>query len=292
MNNLHRELAPISDSAWAQIEEETSRTLKRYLAGRRVVDVKVQPASPSQASAPVTRIQSPPQQKALSRASARSRRWSNCVFPSNWIAKVSTMLIAVRMTPTGNQRRTPRDRSPSPRTPPYSTGMPPPALEASDRGPAIHQDASRRRSRVSRCHRSKPEPVASRRCQWSLLGAPRRRRLHRTRRNQRPRLPSVGARQAPGQRSNHLGPAITGAFVLTTRGGDFDLHIGQDVSIGYLNHNDAAVRLYLQETFTFLLLTTEAAVALVPPAKAKKVYRWLDRNRSRCTSIELKKLSL
>src|SRR5579872_7096518 len=39
MNNLHRELAPISDAAWAQIEEETTRTLKRYLAGRRVVDV-------------------------------------------------------------------------------------------------------------------------------------------------------------------------------------------------------------------------------------------------------------
>src|SRR5579864_4083664 len=40
MNNLHRELAPISDAAWAQIEEETTRTLKRYLAGRRVVDVE------------------------------------------------------------------------------------------------------------------------------------------------------------------------------------------------------------------------------------------------------------
>ncbi len=65
-------------------------------------------------------------------------------------------------------------------------------------------------------------------------------------------------------------PAIAGAFVLTTRGGDFDLHIGQDVSIGYLSHTDATVRLYLQETFTFLLLTTEAAVALAPPAKAKK----------------------
>ncbi len=39
MNNLHRELAPISDAAWEQIEEETTRTLKRYLAGRRVVDV-------------------------------------------------------------------------------------------------------------------------------------------------------------------------------------------------------------------------------------------------------------
>ena len=33
-------------------------------------------------------------------------------------------------------------------------------------------------------------------------------------------------------------PAIDGAFVLTTRGGDFDLHIGQDVSIGYLSHSD------------------------------------------------------
>src|SRR5262252_8303854 len=39
MNNLHRELAPISDAAWAQIEEVASRTLKRYLAGRRVVDL-------------------------------------------------------------------------------------------------------------------------------------------------------------------------------------------------------------------------------------------------------------
>jgi uncharacterized linocin/CFP29 family protein len=61
-------------------------------------------------------------------------------------------------------------------------------------------------------------------------------------------------------------PAITGGFVLTTRGGDFDLHIGQDFSIGYLSHNDASVRLYLQETFTFLLLTSEAAVALTPTA--------------------------
>ena len=64
-------------------------------------------------------------------------------------------------------------------------------------------------------------------------------------------------------------PAITGAFVLTTRGGDFDLHIGQDLSIGYLSHTDSVVRLYLQETLTFLLLTSEAAVALAPAAKKK-----------------------
>src|SRR5262249_55073207 len=61
-------------------------------------------------------------------------------------------------------------------------------------------------------------------------------------------------------------PAIAGAFVLTTRGGDFGLHIGQDISIGYLSHTDTAVRLYLQETFSFLLLTTDAAVAPAPTA--------------------------
>jgi uncharacterized linocin/CFP29 family protein len=62
-------------------------------------------------------------------------------------------------------------------------------------------------------------------------------------------------------------PAVTGAFVLTTRGGDFDMHIGQDISIGYSSHTETGVRLYLQETFTFLLLTTEAAVALAPTAE-------------------------
>ena len=40
MNNLHRELAPISDAAWAEIEEEAARSFKRNIAGRRLVDVK------------------------------------------------------------------------------------------------------------------------------------------------------------------------------------------------------------------------------------------------------------
>lgn len=59
-------------------------------------------------------------------------------------------------------------------------------------------------------------------------------------------------------------PAIEGAFVLTARGGDFELNIGQDVSIGYLSHTDSLVRLYLQEAFAFRVLTSEASVALSP----------------------------
>ena len=39
MNNLHRGLAPISEAAWEQIEDEARRTYTRWIAGRRVVDV-------------------------------------------------------------------------------------------------------------------------------------------------------------------------------------------------------------------------------------------------------------
>ena len=57
-------------------------------------------------------------------------------------------------------------------------------------------------------------------------------------------------------------PAIAGAFVLTLRGGDFELHIGQDTSIGYLSHTESAVRLYLQESFSFRVVTREASISL------------------------------
>jgi len=52
--------------------------------------------------------------------------------------------------------------------------------------------------------------------------------------------------------------------VLTTRSGDFELDIGQDISIGYQSHSSTVVELYFLETFTFRLLTTEAAVVLAP----------------------------
>src|SRR5580692_1417747 len=39
MNNLHRELAPVSDAAWASIEEEARRTFALHAAARKSVDV-------------------------------------------------------------------------------------------------------------------------------------------------------------------------------------------------------------------------------------------------------------
>src|SRR5260370_39826238 len=64
-------------------------------------------------------------------------------------------------------------------------------------------------------------------------------------------------------------PAISGAFVLTTRGGDFALRLGQDVAIGYLSHSETGVELYLQESLTFVMYTGEAAVSLTAPRQAR-----------------------
>ncbi len=50
--------------------------------------------------------------------------------------------------------------------------------------------------------------------------------------------------------------------MLTGRGGDFELHVGEDLSIGYIGHTHEDVELYFQESFTFLNLTTEASVDL------------------------------
>jgi uncharacterized linocin/CFP29 family protein len=62
-------------------------------------------------------------------------------------------------------------------------------------------------------------------------------------------------------------PAVDGAAVLSLRGGDFELTVGQDFSIGYLEHNASVVRLYLQESFTFRVIAAEAAVPLAYASK-------------------------
>jgi uncharacterized linocin/CFP29 family protein len=57
-------------------------------------------------------------------------------------------------------------------------------------------------------------------------------------------------------------PGLNGAVVLSVRGGDFDFKVGQDLSLGYLDHDRDSVRLYLEESFTFHVATPEAAVPL------------------------------
>ena len=57
-------------------------------------------------------------------------------------------------------------------------------------------------------------------------------------------------------------PALEGAVLLSVRGGDFTLTVGQDLSIGYAHHEKHEVELYITESFTFRVLEPAAAVAL------------------------------
>lgn len=57
-------------------------------------------------------------------------------------------------------------------------------------------------------------------------------------------------------------PALDGALLISARGGDYELHLGQDLSVGYTSHDAENVELYLFETFTFAVASDEAAVAL------------------------------
>jgi uncharacterized linocin/CFP29 family protein len=59
-------------------------------------------------------------------------------------------------------------------------------------------------------------------------------------------------------------PAMDGAVVLSTRGGDAELVIGQDYTVGYMQHDSRKVRLFLSASFTFRVVEPAFAVPLTP----------------------------
>jgi uncharacterized linocin/CFP29 family protein len=268
MNNLHRELAPISDGAWAQIEEEAQRTLKRYLAGRRVVDVKG-PGGVMLSAVGIGHL-------------------SNLAAPGDGIIarqRQVKALVEVR-APFELERQAIDDVDRGANDSDWQ-----PLKEAAKRvafaedraifeGYAaagiegIRQGTSNKIASMPSDPAHYPDAVAEALSQLRLAGV------------NGPYSVVMGADAytALSEASDHgypviqhiqrlvndeiiFAPAIAGAFVLTTRGGDFELHLGQDVSIGYLRHDDKNVGLYLQESMTFLLLTSEASVALKPASK-------------------------
>jgi uncharacterized linocin/CFP29 family protein len=63
-------------------------------------------------------------------------------------------------------------------------------------------------------------------------------------------------------------PALKGgAVLLSTRGGDYEITVGQDLSIGYAVHDRDNVELYLTESFTFRVLEDTAAIFLARKAE-------------------------
>ncbi|MGC1300220.1 MAG: family 1 encapsulin nanocompartment shell protein [Alloacidobacterium sp.] len=266
MNNLHRELAPISDAAWEQIEEETTRTLKRYLAGRRVVDVPTAGGVglPAVATGHLVEIDPPAEGTIARQREVKALVELRVPFElqrqdiddvergsddSDWQpAKDAAKTIAFA-----------EDRA-------IFNGYPAAKIQG------IREGTSNPLMKLPADVRDYPDVVAQALSQLRLvgvngpysvlLGAKAYTELAETRDHGYPILDHV-KRIVDG--NIIWAPAIEGTFVLTTRGGDFELCIGQDVSIGYLSHTDTVVRLYLQETFTSRVLTSEASVVLAPP---------------------------
>jgi uncharacterized linocin/CFP29 family protein len=269
MNNLHRELAPISDAAWSQIEEEASRTIKRYLAARRVVDVE----------GPV----------GMALSAVGTGHLGNLTAPGEGVIarqREVKPLVELRV-PFELERQQIDDVERGAEDSDWQPVKDAARLLAfaEDRAVfdgyaaaaivGIREGTSNPLLTLPADVRAYPDAIAHALSQLRLAGVngPYRAVL------------GADAFTALSESSDHgypvmrhikelvegdiiWAPAITGALVLTTRGGDFALHIGEDVSIGYLSHDDRKVRLYLEESFTFLLLTTEASVALMA-GKAK-----------------------
>ena len=265
MNNLHRELAPVSEAAWADLESEARRTFTEHVACRRAVDV-LGPAGLTLAAVGTGHVTglAPP----APGVQARQREVARVVelrVPFTVSRRPWTTWPAALRTRTGSRSRTPPARWPSPRTARSSTGWPPRDLPGY--GPL-------QRARRSHCRPTRaeyPTAVAQGLTALRLAGVDGPYRL----------LLSADAYTAVAETTDHgypirehvarvLGqdseiiwaPAIEGALLLSARGGDYELHLGQDLSIGYLSHDASAVELYFEESLTFLVQTPEAAVSL------------------------------
>lgn len=262
-NNLYRNLAPITDAAWNEIELEATRTFKRHIAGRRVVDV-------SEPGGPIT-------------ASVSTGRLLDVTAPTEGVAahlRASKPLVRLRVPFTlsraeiDNVERGSKDADWDPvkaaakklafvedRT--IFEGY----AEASIEG--IRGASSNPPLKLPEDPRQIPDVIAQALSELRLAGVDGPYSV----------LLSADVYTKVSETTEHgypirehltrlvdgdiiWAPAIDGAFVLTTRGGDFDLQLGTDVAIGYTSHDAETVQLYLQETLTFLCYTAEAAVCL------------------------------
>lgn len=269
MNNLHRELAPISDSAWADLEAEASRTLKRHLAARRVVDV---PEAKGLALAAVGTGHG--REIAANRDGVTAfLRDANAVvelrapfeLARQAIDDVERGAMDSDWSPLKEAARAMAFAEDRAVVDGYAAAGIQGIREGSSHAPiALPSSVTRYPEAVA--HAISELRLAGVEGPYALvLGADAYTLVSGGSDEGYPILHHV-ERLADG--GVIWAPGIEGGLVLSTRGGDFELDLGQDLSIGYQSHSATAVQLYFFETFTFRMLTAEAAVSLAP-AKEK-----------------------
>lgn len=265
MNNLHRELAPISSAAWSQIDEEVARTFKRSIAGRRVVDVKM-PGGVELAgvgsghkyaiAAPQPDVDAKLREvKALVELTvpfelqrdaiddvergANNSDWQPAKDAAKQIAYAEDRAIFDGYKAAGIVGI--REASSNAK------------LALPDNAGGYPAAISKALEQLRLAGVNGPYSV--------LLGTDAYTALSGGREEGYPIIEHI-RRIVDGEVI--WAPALGGGSVLSTRGGDYELHLGQDLSIGYESHTDRIVRLYLRETLTFLMLTSEASVSVMP----------------------------
>jgi uncharacterized linocin/CFP29 family protein len=266
MNNLHRELAPISDAAWGEIGEEAARTFKRHLAGRRVVDVEGPGGEGMSAvgTGHIREIESPAdgvlarQRHVLSLVELRvpftlDREQIDDVARGSQDSDWQPVKDAVQQIAFAEDKA-------------IFDGYPAAGITG------VRQSTSNSVLTLPAEAREYPTVVSQAVSALRLAGVSGPYSL----------LLSAAAYTMVSETSDHgypirehlarvvdgdiiWAPAVDGAFLLSGRGGDYELRLGQDLSIGYLSHDSEFVQLYFQESLTFLAYTAEASVVLNEP---------------------------
>ncbi|MEV0095769.1 family 1 encapsulin nanocompartment shell protein [Streptomyces sp. NPDC050738] len=263
MDNLHRDLAPISTSAWKEIEEEVRRTFVLHLAGRRVVDVD-DPGGPALAAigsghlkpiaAPTPSVEARAHQShptielrvpfTLDREAvdnveygAQDSDWHPAQEAARTMALTEDRIIFEGWPEAGIDGI----RSASTNT----------ALPLAADVAEYPDSVSRAMTALRLAGVDGPYAL--------LLGADAYTAVNETSDHGYPVREHL-ARVLSGPIV--WAPAINGGAVVSTRGGDFELHLGQDLSIGYLTHDATTIQLYLVQSLTFSLHTPEAGIAL------------------------------
>jgi uncharacterized linocin/CFP29 family protein len=264
MNNLYRELAPVSAAAWAGIEEEARRTFARHAAARKAVDV----AGPDGltlagvGTGHVTAID-PPSSDGVT---AALRAWQPVVELRVPFTLSRTEIDSVERGAQDPDWQPVKDAAKKIAfaedhavfdgyAAAQITGLRPasdnpPLAQPSD--PALYPDVvSKALTQLRLAGVSGPYSL--------LLSADAYTAVSETTAHGYPIREHIN-RLLDGEVI--WAPAIDGAVLLSCRGGDYQLRLGQDLSIGYLSHDAESVQLYFTESFTFSVYTTEASVSV------------------------------
>jgi uncharacterized linocin/CFP29 family protein len=263
VNHLRRELAPISDEGWVEIDDEAARTLKHFLTARRLVDF-AGPEGWTKGAVPHGRVDDITEAPAGIRARVRTVQPLVEYRAEFWVERAELDGIDrgardIDLDPVRDAARRialAEDAAVFDGNASASitgiTATSHPKIPIGDDYRDYPRSVARAVSMLQTSGIMGPYAVAlGPRCYTGVIettemgGYPLLEHL---------RLISGGPVL--------WAPAVDGAVVLSTRGGDFELTVGEDISIGYLDHDDTNVHLYFEESFTFQVFTPEAAVHL------------------------------